>query len=167
MVGIGICSASISSSTRCLQPRATAFIENSISMRGKSTSSSLVGKKFILLIAAWGTSTCRTESSKNLISSTHLRLTEYFEHRSVCTSLTLLYHSNSGVLNNSAYSYLQVENLYLKPPSWYVEQQPHRFRYHLSETVTYLSPRDHLVYTSKGRSFKHDKCILTTGSTAN
>uniref|UniRef100_Q9UVH8 Nitrite reductase [NAD(P)H] n=1 Tax=Hebeloma cylindrosporum TaxID=76867 RepID=Q9UVH8_HEBCY len=69
-------------------------------------------------------------------------LTEYFEHRNV-------------------------ENLYLNPPSWYAAQQPDRFRYHLSETVTYLSPRDHLVYTSKGRSFKYDRCVLATGSTAS
>lgn len=70
-------------------------------------------------------------------------------------------------MTNSIFSYLQVENLYLNPPSWYAEQQPDRFRYHLSETVTHLSPRDHLVYTSKGRSFKYDKCVLATGSTAS
>ena len=70
-------------------------------------------------------------------------------------------------MTDSIIPYLQVENLYLNPPSWYAEQQPDRFRYHLSETVTHLSPRDHLVYTSKGRSFKYDKCILATGSTAS
>ncbi|KAF5354806.1 hypothetical protein D9756_005269 [Leucocoprinus leucothites] len=69
-------------------------------------------------------------------------LTEYFEHRNV-------------------------ENLYLNPPSWYAEQQPDRFRYHLSETVTSLSPEQHLVHTSKGKSFHYDKCIIATGSTAS
>ncbi|KAF9446723.1 nitrite reductase [Macrolepiota fuliginosa MF-IS2] len=68
-------------------------------------------------------------------------LTEYFEHRNV-------------------------EDLYLNPPSWYAEQQPDRFRYHLSETVTSLSPEGHLVHTSRGRSFRYDKCILATGSAA-
>ncbi|KAF9480635.1 nitrite reductase [Pholiota conissans] len=69
-------------------------------------------------------------------------LTEYFEHRNV-------------------------ENLYLNPPSWYAEQQPDRFRYYLSEAVTSISPTEHLVHTSKGRSFRYDKCILSTGSTAS
>ncbi|KAL9711883.1 hypothetical protein Ac2012v2_004956 [Leucoagaricus gongylophorus] len=69
-------------------------------------------------------------------------LTEYFAHRNI-------------------------ENLYLNPPSWYAEQQPDRFRYHLSETVTSLLPEQHLVYTSKGRSFRYDKCIIATGSTAS
>ena len=64
------------------------------------------------------------------------------------------------------YDLLQVENLYLNPPSWYAEQEPDHFRYHLSETVTSLSPDEHLVYTSKGRSFRYDKCVLATGSTA-
>jgi nitrite reductase (NAD(P)H) len=59
-----------------------------------------------------------------------------------------------------------VEDLYLNPPSWYAEQQPDRFRYHLGETVTSLSPKEHLVHTSKGHSFKFDKCILATGSGA-
>ncbi|KDR71728.1 hypothetical protein GALMADRAFT_253448 [Galerina marginata CBS 339.88] len=69
-------------------------------------------------------------------------LTEYFEHRNV-------------------------ENLYLNPPSWYAEQQPDRFRYYLSEAVTSISPKEHLVHTSKGRSFRYDKCVLSTGSTAS
>ncbi|KAF8804920.1 nitrite reductase [Phlegmacium glaucopus] len=68
-------------------------------------------------------------------------LTEYFQHRNV-------------------------EDLYLNPPSWYAEQHPDRFRYHLSEAVTSISPDEHLVYTSKGRSFRYDKCVLATGSTA-
>ncbi|KXN90613.1 Nitrite reductase [NAD(P)H] [Leucoagaricus sp. SymC.cos] len=61
---------------------------------------------------------------------------------------------------------VKVENLYLNPPSWYAEQQPDRFRYHLSEAVTSLSPEKHLVHTSKGRSFRYDKCVIATGSTA-
>lgn len=68
-------------------------------------------------------------------------LTEYFEHRNV-------------------------SNLYLNPPSWYAEQQPDRFRYHLSETVTSISQEAHLVHTSKGRSFRYDKLVLATGSGA-
>jgi len=59
-----------------------------------------------------------------------------------------------------------VSNLYLNPPSWYAEQQPDRFRYHLSETVTSISQETHLVHTSKGRSFRYDKLILATGSAA-
>lgn len=59
-----------------------------------------------------------------------------------------------------------MEDLYLNPPSWYAEQQPDRFRYYLGETVTSLSPEEHLVHTSKGNSFKYDKCILATGSIA-
>ena len=38
------------------------------------------------------------------------------------------------------------------------------FGYYLGETVTSLSPEEHLVHTSKGNSFKYDKCILATGS---
>jgi nitrite reductase (NAD(P)H) len=59
-----------------------------------------------------------------------------------------------------------VDDLYLNPPSWYAEQQPDRFRYHLGESVTSLSPKEHLVHTSKGHSFKYDKCVLATGSGA-
>ncbi|TFK34312.1 NADPH nitrite reductase [Crucibulum laeve] len=69
-------------------------------------------------------------------------LTEYFEHRNV-------------------------EDLYLNPPSWYAEQQPDRFRYHLEETVTSLTPQEHLVHTDKGRFFRYDKCIIATGSHAD
>ncbi|KAJ7039841.1 NADPH nitrite reductase [Mycena alexandri] len=68
-------------------------------------------------------------------------LTDYFEHRNV-------------------------ENLYLNPPSWYAEQKPESFRYFLSETVTSVSPEEHVVHTSKGRTIKYDKCILATGSNA-
>ncbi|KAK7019045.1 NAD(P)H nitrite reductase [Favolaschia claudopus] len=68
-------------------------------------------------------------------------LTEYFEHRNI-------------------------ENLYLNPPSWYAAQQPEDFRYFLSETVTAVSPQDHIIHTSKGNTFKYDKCILATGSSA-
>ncbi|KAF8641373.1 hypothetical protein AX16_009994 [Volvariella volvacea WC 439] len=66
-------------------------------------------------------------------------LTEYFEHRNV-------------------------ENLYLNPPSWYAAQQPDRFRYHLKEMVTSISPERHLVHTDKHRSFRYDKCVIATGS---
>ncbi|KAJ7057863.1 nitrite reductase [Mycena amicta] len=59
-----------------------------------------------------------------------------------------------------------VENLYLNPPSWYAEQQPDSFRYFLGETVTSISPSEHLVHTSKGHSFKYSKCVLATGSNA-
>ena len=59
-----------------------------------------------------------------------------------------------------------MEDLYLNPPSWYAEQQPDCFRYYLGETVTSLSPEKHLVHTSKGRSFKYNKCVLATGSGA-
>ncbi|KAF7350461.1 NAD(P)H nitrite reductase [Mycena venus] len=69
-------------------------------------------------------------------------LTEYFEHRNV-------------------------EDLYLNPPSWYAEQQPDSFRYFLGETVTSVSPQEHLVHTSKGHVVKYDKCILATGSNAS
>ncbi|TFK21046.1 nitrite reductase [Coprinopsis marcescibilis] len=69
-------------------------------------------------------------------------LTEYFEHRNV-------------------------ENLYLNPPSWYAEQQPHRLSYHLQETVLSISPEDHLVHTDKNRSFKYHKCVIATGSRAD
>ncbi|KAJ6571761.1 NADPH nitrite reductase [Mycena capillaripes] len=68
-------------------------------------------------------------------------LTEYFEHRNV-------------------------ENLYLNPPSWYAEQQPDSFRYFLGETVTSVSPEEHLVHTSQGHVIKYDKCVLATGSNA-
>ncbi|KAJ7128043.1 nitrite reductase [Mycena filopes] len=60
----------------------------------------------------------------------------------------------------------QVENLYLNPPSWYAEQKPESFRYFLSETVTSISPDEHLAHTSKGRTIKYDKCVLATGSNA-
>lgn len=85
------------------------------------------------------------------------RLTEYFEHRNV--RITLSYRPSPDIC-------LQVENLYLNPPSWYAEQQPERFRYHLGEAVTTISTDDHLVHTDKGRSFKYDKCVLATGSGA-
>ncbi|KAF8189889.1 nitrite reductase [Mycena galopus ATCC 62051] len=62
--------------------------------------------------------------------------------------------------------YFVVENLYLNPPSWYAEQQPESFRYFLGETVTSVSPEEHLVRTSKGHVLKYDKCILATGSDA-
>ena len=55
---------------------------DSISMRSKNTPSSLVGKKFTLLITVRGMST----RDLNLLSpylSDELRLPEYFEHRNV------------------------------------------------------------------------------------
>jgi len=61
----------------------------------------------------------------------------------------------------------QVENLYLNPPSWYAEQQPDHFRYHLTETVTSISPEHHLVHTNRNRSFRYDKCVIATGSRAD
>lgn len=75
------------------------------------------------------------------IAYNRVALTEYFEHRNI-------------------------EKLYLNPPSWYAEQQPDRFSYHLGETVISLSPEEHLVCTDKGRVFKYDKCVLATGSNA-
>jgi len=60
----------------------------------------------------------------------------------------------------------QVEKLYLNPASWYAEQQPDRFSYHLGERVVSLSPEEHLAHTNKGRAFKYDKCVLATGSNA-
>ncbi|CAK5272257.1 unnamed protein product [Mycena citricolor] len=68
-------------------------------------------------------------------------LTEYFAHRNV-------------------------EDLYIRPPSWYADQQPDSFRYFLGETVTSISPEEHVVTTSKGRAFRYDKCVLATGSSA-
>lgn len=56
--------------------------------------------------------------------------------------------------------------LYLNPPSWYAAQQPEKLAYHLGETVTSISPEEHTIHTDKGRSFRYDKCILATGSTA-
>jgi nitrite reductase (NAD(P)H) len=101
------------------------------------------------------------------------RLTEYFEHRNVSTfylfplTLSLSLSLYLKIRFDPVFFDPQVENLYLNPPSWYAEQLPDRFRYHLSETVISVSPQDHLVYTSKGRSFKYDKCVLATGSTAS
>ncbi|PPQ70227.1 hypothetical protein CVT24_013085, partial [Panaeolus cyanescens] len=68
-------------------------------------------------------------------------LTEYFEHRNV-------------------------DALYLNPPSWYASQEPDHFQYHLNETVTSIQPDKHLIHTSKNRSFRYDRCIIATGSTA-
>lgn len=61
---------------------------------------------------------------------------------------------------------MQVEDLYLNPPSWYAERQPQHFHYHLGETVTYVSPNEHLVHTSRGRAYKYNKCVIATGSSA-
>jgi len=88
-----------------------------------------------------------------------LRLTEYFKHRNVRVQ-----GIQNGYFLNEAIT--QIENLYLNPPSWYAEQQPDCFRYHLGETVISMSPREHLVHTDKGHSFRYDKCVLATGSAA-
>ncbi|RXW14988.1 hypothetical protein EST38_g10867 [Candolleomyces aberdarensis] len=76
-----------------------------------------------------------------LILPHSVSLTEYFEHRNV-------------------------ENLYLNPPSWYAQHEPHRLSYHLQETVVSISPEDHLVHTDKGRAFRYHKCVIATGSRA-
>ncbi|KAF7289888.1 NAD(P)H nitrite reductase [Mycena indigotica] len=83
-----------------------------------------------------------TCGEENYFAYNRVGLTEYFEHRNV-------------------------ENLYLNPPSWYAEQQPESFRYFLGETVTSISPSEHLVHTSQGHSFKYDTCVLATGSSAS
>ncbi|KAJ7637116.1 nitrite reductase [Roridomyces roridus] len=57
------------------------------------------------------------------------------------------------------FAHRNVEDLYLNPPSC--------FRYFLGESVTSISPKDHLVHTSKGHVFKYDKCVLATGSHAS
>ncbi|KAJ7594501.1 NADPH nitrite reductase [Mycena floridula] len=82
--------------------------------------------------------TCGEEKE---LAYNRVALTEYFEHRNV-------------------------EKLYLNPPSWYAAQQPERFQYHLGERVIDISPKDHLVHTDKGGSFKYDKLVLATGSNA-
>ncbi|KAG5728415.1 Nitrite reductase [NAD(P)H] [Termitomyces sp. T112] len=83
--------------------------------------------------------TCGEESH---LAYNRVGLTEYFEHRNI-------------------------EDLYLNPPSWYAQHHPHRLSYHLSETVTHLSPEKNLVHTSKNRSFSYSKCVIATGSRAD
>ncbi|KAF6764112.1 nitrite reductase [Ephemerocybe angulata] len=68
-------------------------------------------------------------------------LTEYFEHRNV-------------------------ESLYLNPPSWYAQHEPHRLSYHLQETIVSISADQHLVHTDKNRAFRYDTCVIATGSRA-
>jgi nitrite reductase (NAD(P)H) len=104
-----------------------------------------------------------SSSLKEILTSSTIHfytgsLTEYFEHRNVRVRMS------KNLIVSLTIS--QVENLYLNPPSWYAEQQPDRFRYHLGETVTSISPSQHIVHTAKGQSFKYDKCVLATGAGA-
>lgn len=55
--------------------------------------------------------------------------TEYFQHRNV-------------------------EELYLNEPSWYAEQRPDRFAFHVGEQVTSIDSQNKTVLTSKGNVFE-------------
>ncbi|KAG6833876.1 hypothetical protein H0H87_007887 [Tephrocybe sp. NHM501043] len=77
--------------------------------------------------------------------------------------VTALAHDDAVVVPEGR----EVEDLYLNPPSWYAQHQPHRFSYHLQEAVTSISPENNFVHTSKNRSFSYSKCVIATGSSAD
>ena len=87
MVGIGMFSVSrflvLLITYHCdQQPSSRSY---SISMRSKSTSSSLVGEVHFAYNRV-GYVNLPNRIFESLISSTHLRLTEYFEYRNICIS---------------------------------------------------------------------------------
>ncbi|KAF7323911.1 NAD(P)H nitrite reductase [Mycena kentingensis (nom. inval.)] len=99
-------------------------------------------EKLLTLDAERGRYLVVTCGEEKYFAYNRVGLTEYFEHRNI-------------------------ENLYLNPPAWYAEQKPDSFRYFLEESVTSISPSEHLVRTSKGRKIKYSKCVLATGSSAS
>jgi nitrite reductase (NAD(P)H) len=52
------------------------------------------------------------------------------------------------------FQHRNVEELYLNDPSWYAEQQPDRFAFHVGEQVTGIDAQNKTVRTSKGNVFK-------------
>ncbi|KAI0668754.1 nitrite reductase [Trametes maxima] len=82
--------------------------------------------------------TCGEETH---LAYNRVALTEYFQHRNI-------------------------EKLYLNPADWYAKQDPHRFSFHIGESVASLDPDSHIVMTDKGRTVPYDFCVLATGSDA-
>lgn len=75
-------------------------------------------------------------------ASLHAHYPEYFQHRNI-------------------------EDLYLHDASWYAEQDPDHFAFHIGEQVVAIDGATKTVVTSKSNVFAYDILVLTTGSVAD
>jgi len=57
--------------------------------------------------------------------------------------------------------------LYLNEVSWYAEQNPEHFAFHIGEQVVAVDTVARVVKTSKDNEFKYDILVLATGSIAD
>ncbi|KAL8278182.1 hypothetical protein RQP46_009355 [Phenoliferia psychrophenolica] len=83
----------------------------------------------------------RTCGEEPVVAYNRVGLTEYFQHRNI-------------------------EELYLNNASWYAEQNPEHFAFHIGEQVTAIDTEAKTVRTSKDNDFKYDILVLATGSGA-
>ncbi|KAK4702458.1 nitrite reductase (NAD(P)H), partial [Phenoliferia sp. Uapishka_3] len=83
----------------------------------------------------------RTCGEEPVVAYNRVGLTEYFQHRNI-------------------------EELYLNNASWYAEQNPEQFAFHIGEQVTAIDTVNKSVHTSKDNDFKYDILVLATGSGA-
>ncbi|GFZ50204.1 Nitrite reductase [NAD(P)H] [Saitozyma sp. JCM 24511] len=105
----------------------------------------MVGIAFIekmLTLDVAGKYFIRTCGEEPMVAYNRVGLTEYFQHRNV-------------------------EDLYLNDVSWYAEQNPEHFAFHIGEQVLEIDTANKLVHTSKDNSFRYDILVMATGSVAD
>ncbi|OCF30509.1 nitrite reductase [NAD(P)H], large subunit [Kwoniella heveanensis BCC8398] len=104
----------------------------------------MVGIAFIekmLTLDVKGKYFIRTCGEEPMLAYNRVGLTEYFQHRNI-------------------------EDLYLNDVSWYAEQNPDHFAFHIGEQVVTIDSTAKTVHTSKNNTFKYDILVLATGSAA-
>ncbi|WVF71032.1 nitrite reductase [NAD(P)H], large subunit [Kwoniella sp. CBS 6097] len=104
----------------------------------------MVGIAFIekmLTLDVQGKYFIRTCGEEPTLAYNRVGLTEYFQHRNI-------------------------EDLYLNDVSWYAEQNPEHFAFHIGEQVVSIDSATKTVHTSKHNSFRYDILVLATGSAA-
>lgn len=105
----------------------------------------MVGIAFIekmLTLDTRGKYFIRTCGEEPTLAYNRVGLTEYFQHRNI-------------------------EDLYLNDVSWYAEQNPEHFAFHIGEQVIAVDTVSKHVKTSKGNEFRYDILVLATGSIAD
>ncbi|WWC68372.1 nitrite reductase [NAD(P)H], large subunit [Kwoniella pini CBS 10737] len=104
----------------------------------------MVGIAFIekmLTLDTAGKYFIRTCGEEPVVAYNRVGLTEYFQHRNI-------------------------EDLYLNDVSWYAEQNPEHFAFHIGEQVLKIDTKEKVVHTSRENNYKYDILVLATGSVA-
>ncbi|WOO81680.1 Nitrite reductase [NAD(P)H] [Vanrija pseudolonga] len=105
----------------------------------------MVGIAFIekmLALDTEGKYFIRTCGEEPTYAYNRVGLTEYFQHRNI-------------------------EDLYLHDASWYAEQDPDHFAFHIGQQVVSIDGANKTVLTSENNTFAYDILVLATGSVAD